>query len=218
MKKVPLLGQLVVFIIICIPIAYTAFLYPELPDTIPLHFNIDGSPDRFGNKENIWFPILLLSVVSASMYLILINLYRIDPKKTAKQSPELFRKIATILVIFFCAINLLIVYASKTGSFRFGRPVLPLLGLLFAVLGNYMHSIKPNYFVGFRTPWALENEDNWRKTHQLVGKVWVPGGVLLLLASFLFEGRTAILVFYIILTVMILIPAIYSYRYYVKHK
>jgi uncharacterized membrane protein len=63
--------------------------------------------------------------------------------------------------------------------------MLPLMGLLFSVLGNYMHSIKPNYFVGFRTPWTLENEDNWRKTHQLMARIWVPGGLLITIGTLL---------------------------------
>lgn len=218
MKKASLLVNLMVLLIICVPLAYTAYLYPSLPDTIPLHFNLEGKPDGFGNKSKIWFVTLLLTLVSGCVYLIITNLPKIDPKKTAKQSPELFHKIATILVIFLCAINLVILYATKTGEFRFGKPMLPLLGLLFAVLGNYMHSIKPNYFVGFRTPWALENADNWRKTHQLVGKIWVPGGILLILTSLLFEGKTAIIVFYFIMAIMILVPVIYSYRYYKNHQ
>jgi uncharacterized membrane protein len=217
MKKTSILGRLVIFLIICIPLAYTAYLYPSLPDTIPLHFNWEGKPDGFGNKSKIWMVTLLLTLVSGFVYLIITNLPKIDPKKTAGQSPELFQKIATILVIFLCAINLIILYATHTGGFRFGKPILPLLGLLFAVLGNYMHSIKPNYFVGFRTPWALENADNWRKTHQLVGKIWVPGGILLLLVSFLFEGKTAIIVFYAIMSIMVVIPVLYSYRYYKNH-
>jgi uncharacterized membrane protein len=67
------------------------------------------------------------------------------------------------------------------------------MGAFFAVLGNYMHSIKPNYFVGFRTPWTLESEDNWRKTHQLVSKVWVPGGLLIISGtSFLLPFKAGI--------------------------
>ncbi|MDE3252532.1 MAG: SdpI family protein [Bacteroidota bacterium] len=217
MKKTSLLGRLIILFIICIPLVYTAYLYPSLPETIPLHFNIEGKPDGFGNKSKIWWVTLLLTLVSGFVYLIITNLPKIDPKKTARQSPELFHKIATILVIFLSAINLVILFATQKGAFSFGKPILPLLGLLFAVLGNYMHSIKPNYFVGFRTPWALENADNWRKTHQLVGKIWVPGGILLMLASFLFEGKTAIIVFYAIMTILVLVPLLYSYRYYKNH-
>ena len=81
-----------------------------------------------------------------------------------------------------------------------------------------MHSIKPNYFVGFRTPWTLENEDNWRKTHQLVGKLWVPGGILITLAALLLPAKAGFIVFICMISVITIIPGIYSYRYFKNHK
>ncbi|MES2002942.1 MAG: SdpI family protein [Bacteroidota bacterium] len=218
MKQTSPLGILLIALIICLPLIYTAIIYPELPYTIPLHFNINGKADRFGSKDEIWFVTVLLAVVSAGVYLLIRNLGKIDPKKTAGQSPELYHKIATTIVIFLSAINLVIVYATKAGSINIANLLLPLLGLFFTVLGNYMHSIKPNYFIGFRTPWALENEDNWRKTHQLVGKVWVPGGLLITLATLVFPAKIGFVVFMSIIVLMVAIPAIFSYQYFKKNQ
>ncbi len=218
MKKTTLLGFLLIAGIICLPLVYTASIYSGLPDTIPTHFGIDGKADKFGNKAEIWFITILLSIVSASAYLLISNLSKIDPKRTANQSPEVFHKIAVVVVIFLCAINLVIVYATKTGSISISKLMLPLIGLFFSVLGNYMHSIKPNYFIGFRTPWTLESEDNWRKTHQLVGKVWVPGGILMTITALLLPAKFGFIVFGIILFIMVAIPAIFSYRYFKQHQ
>jgi uncharacterized membrane protein len=91
------------------------------------------------------------------------------------------------------------------------------MGLLFLVLGNYMYSVKPNYFIGFRVSWTLQNEDNWRKTHQLAGKLWVAGGLLITLASLLLPTIPGIIVSGIILLAMIIAPGVFSYRYYRQH-
>jgi uncharacterized membrane protein len=218
MKKTSTLETLFVFLIICIPILYTISVYPSLPKTIPIHFDLEGNANGFADKDSLWFIMLLMSGVSAGTYLLIKNLPKIDPKRTAGQSPELFYKIALVLVIFLCAISIMIVYASANGSVKINILMFPLLGLLFAILGNYMHSIKPNYFVGFRTPWTLENEDNWRKTHQLVGKIWVPGGLFLTISSLLLPAKPAFIVFITIVILMVVIPGIYSYLYYKKHK
>jgi uncharacterized membrane protein len=218
MKKTSTLETLFVFLIICIPILYTISVYPSLPKTIPIHFDLEGNANGFADKDSLWFIMLLMSGVSAGTYLLIRNLPKIDPKRTAGQSPELFHKIALVLVIFLCAISIMIVYASANGSVKINILMFPLLGLLFAILGNYMHSIKPNYFVGFRTPWTLENEDNWRKTHQLVGKIWVPGGLFLTISSLLLPAKPAFIVFITIVILMVVIPGIYSYLYYKKHK
>lgn len=218
MKKSSPIGILIILLIISIPLIYTASIYSSLPETIPVHFDIDGKPNGYGNKNTLWFITLLLSAISAGMYLLIKNLPKIDPKKTAGQTPELYHKIAVILVIFLCAINIIVVYASVNGSININNLLLPLLGLMFLVLGNYMHSIKPNYFVGFRLPWTLENEDNWRKTHQLVGKLWVPGGLVITISTLLLPARTGFIIFLGITMMITIIPAVFSYRYFKKQQ
>ena len=218
MKKSSPLGTLLIFLIICIPLIYAGSIYSSLPETIPMHFDINGKADGFGNKSKLWFVVILMAAVSAAMYLLITNLPKIDPKKTAGQSPELYHKIAVVMVVFLCALSIVIIYASVSGSFRLHNLLLPLMGLLFTVLGNYMHSIKPNYFVGFRTPWALENEDNWRKTHQLVSKLWVPGGLLITIASLFLPVRAGFIFFICVISIITIIPGIYSYRYFKKHQ
>jgi len=77
-----------------------------------------------------------------------------------------------------------------------------------------MHSIKPNYFAGFRLPWALENEDNWRKTHQLASKVWFICGIAMAIISLIVSDRLILFIFFPGMLIMILVPAIYSYKLY----
>lgn len=214
MKKTSPVSSFILVLILLLPILFTLYIYPTLPETIPTHFNISGEADGFGNKNTIWLACLLLTFVAGSVYLLITHLPKIDPKKTAGQSPEMFHKIAVTQLVFVSALNMLIIYASKAGSFGLHGLLLPLLGLFFTVLGNYMYSIKPNYFVGFRTPWTLENEDNWRKTHQLVGKIWVPGGMFITISTLLLPSKIGFIVFFSIITLMVLVPAIYSYRYF----
>jgi hypothetical protein len=45
------------------------------------------------------------------------------------------------------------------------------VGLMLAVVGNYIYNIKPNYFAGIRLPWTLHNDENWKRTHLLGGKL-----------------------------------------------
>ena len=218
MKNTSSLGTWLVLLLIIIPLIYLGGIYNSLPETIPLHFDINGKADGFGSKSKLWFVVILMTVVSAGTYLLITNLPKIDPKKTAGQSPELYHKIAVVLVVFLCALNIVIIYSSVSGSFNMSKLMFPLLGLMITLLGNYMHSIKPNYFVGFRTPWTLENEDNWRKTHQLVGKLWVPGGILITILTLLLPAKTGFIIFLCIIGIITIIPGIYSYLYFKKNQ
>ena len=75
-----------------------------------------------------------------------------------------------------------------------------------------MPHLKQNYFAGFKLPWTLENEDNWNATHKIAGKVWLYGGLFQCIAGIVFGSVTSFVIFFINMIIMVLVPAIYSYR------
>jgi uncharacterized membrane protein len=79
-----------------------------------------------------------------------------------------------------------------------------------------MNNVKPNYFFGIRTPWALENEEVWRKTHRLAARLWLPGGLLLVVLSLILHGEVMFAGFIAIVLVLGIVPVAYSYFYYRK--
>ena len=82
------------------------------------------------------------------------------------------------------------------------------------LFGNYMHTIKPNYFAGIRVPWTLNNEENWRKTHLLAGKLWFVGGLVIALVCLLLPANISIITFFTLTMILVVIPIVYSYRLY----
>lgn len=217
MKK-STIADIAAIIIWLLPIIYFIKIYPELSERVPLHFGLDGKPDRYGSKEELVWAVLLLSIVTISIYYLIKFLPRIDPKKTAGYSAEAFKKIAFALLILLSGIQFFVINASITGSFGLDKLLFPFLGLFFTYLGNIMHSIKPNYFVGIRTPWTLENEDTWRATHQLAGKIWFAGGILITMATLFLPIKSGFVIFISGVVVMALVPVVYSYLYFNNHK
>ena len=215
MKQSKLFHLLFPFIMMAIPWVYLAFIWNDLPAIIPTHFGIDGTPDRFGTRNDILLAPAIFSVVGILMYFMMRNIHKIDPKKKySATTSAIISKIAVVMIILLCAVSLFICYWTLKGKVE-GMPVFFCgISLFFAYIGNLMHSIKPNYFVGFRIPWALENEENWRKTHQLASKIWFIGGLALAVVSLLLSLKLLIIVFLSGVLLMVLIPAIYSYNLY----
>jgi uncharacterized membrane protein len=81
-----------------------------------------------------------------------------------------------------------------------------------------MNNIKPNYFVGIRTPWNLEDPENWRKTHRLGSKLWFFGGLILFFS--ILVSPVTIHEYILCAGVFILcaVPFAYSYRIFSTHK
>lgn len=204
----------VALLIWLLPLAYLATFYKRLPASVPVHFGMDGRPDRYGNPSEFLMAVLVLMGAAALAYLLLKFLPSIDPRRTAKYSAHTFRQLGFVMLLFITAINIAIMYGTQHEGLRMEKVIFPLMGLLFTYMGNMMHSLKPNYFVGIRTPWTLESEDTWRKTHQLAGKLWLPGGLLLTALALVLPSAAAVVVFMVLLFIMILIPVIYSYIYF----
>jgi uncharacterized membrane protein len=217
MKKIKS-GNVVAIIIWLLPIIYFIKIYAKLPQSVPLHFGWDGKPDRYGTKQDLIWAISLLSIVTIGVYILIRLLPKIDPKKTVGYSVETFNKIAFAILILLSGVQFFIINSSLTGSFSLNKMFLPFMGLFFAYLGNLMHSIKPNYFVGIRTPWTLEDAGTWRATHQLAAKLWFTGGIIITISTLLIPLNWALPVFISITAIIGLIPIIYSYQYFKDHK
>lgn len=207
-------------LLLAVPAILAAILYPGLPETIPIHFNAEGQADGFGPKSSIWIHISILSVVGLGVYLLVSNIHKIDPKKTANVSVDTYKALALMITLFLSIINTSIVLSMSNTFKSLGiqNIVLPSVGLLLAVIGYFMRNIKPNYFIGLRLPWTLEDDENWAATHRLAAKLWIPGGIIIAIASFVLPFMAALIITLSLTAIMVIVPAVYSYRFFKQKK
>jgi uncharacterized membrane protein len=209
----------IVWLFVAIPLIYLAFAWNNLPEKVAMHFDLRGNVDRFGSKNELLIMVLIITIVNIGVYLLLTNIYRIDPKKYAIENKTRLNRIGFAVTLFMAAILCVIIYSSTHDDMKFStKLIFAGVGLLFSFIGNYMHNIKPNYFAGIRLPWTLENEDNWRKTHLLGGKLFFAGGLLIAIICLLTPAVISIIVFFVITIIITIIPCIYSYRLYKQQK
>ena len=202
------------FIIIALlPFIYLAFIWNNLPETVPMHWNASGEVDRWGKKIEILFPLIILSGVG---YFIFSLIQTLDPKGNLEKMGNKLQNLRYIISIFLTLIGLFIVYSLQTQNSN-PKLIFAIIGLLFAFLGNYFKTIKPNYFIGIKTPWTLENEEVWKKTHVLGGKLWFIGGLLMAL-TFLLPNEMQLYTFLGITAVITIVPIVYSYLEFKKIK
>jgi uncharacterized membrane protein len=198
-----------------LPFMYLLGNYSSLPSQIPLHFNIQGNPDRLGTKQSFLLVVLGMSTLGLGVALLIRFVPKIDPKKKAQTSPAVFVRFSQVILVLMAFITATVVYAGEKGHFALrGHMIFPVIALFLSLFGSMLGNVKPNYFVGIRTPWTLENEEVWNKTHRFAAKVWLPGGVALTILTFLVPGNASLFVYIAGMLVLVLIPVVYSYRCY----
>jgi hypothetical protein len=199
-------------LLIAAPLVYAAYVYPNLPDTIPTHFNISGEADAYGGKDSIFLGPGIMAVVGIFVFILLSNIKSFDPKRYKSADDGLYKKFALFTVAFLSMISFIIVFSASSHAIAIGKLLLPALGLFFAGFGWYMPKIHQNYFAGFKLPWTLENENNWNETHKLAGKIWMYGGFVQAVATLFLPNVAGFIVFFSITFIMVIIPTVFSYR------
>ncbi|HCI70317.1 MAG TPA: hypothetical protein DF712_05650 [Balneola sp.] len=202
-------------VLLSAPFIASFILWEKMPDIVPIHFNAAGEADDFGPK---WINAFLLPGIALVTYLFLLVIPAIDPKKRIENTQKPIAAIRIVISLFLIGVYALVMMKSFDLEADVGQFVLASVGILIAITGNYMNSIKPNYFIGIRTPWTLEDSEVWKKTHRFASKLWIVGGVLMTVSAFIpfLKGSP----FFILGAVLILagIPFIYSYQLFNKLK
>ena len=203
MIKKNLKTLIITSIVILLPILAGVILWNQLPDPMPTHWNAAGEVDGWSSKPFAVFglPCILL----AAQWLCMLGTAA-DPKKNNHPTKiiHLVMWIIPILSVLLHAVT----YAVALGNNVRIEVVMPVfMGLLFAIIGNYLPKCKQNYTIGIKIPWTLDNEENWNRTHRFAGWLWTFCGIVIMLTGF-FGGFW---VFMIITLFLVLAPIAYSY-------
>lgn len=151
--------------------ALSVWAWFQIPETqqIPVHYGIDGTPDRYGGKFEGLFAIPLIGVALTVLFAILP---RIEPR-----SENLMRSQKAYFIVALSAIALLLALhvATVLQALGWQIPVATVVSvgvsLLIAMIGNYLSKVRSNFSFGIRTPWTLRSEQSWNKTHRLGGRL-----------------------------------------------
>lgn len=186
----------------------SALAWSGAPDSIPVHWGITGEADRYGGKFE---GLLLTPIMTVGIYLLLLFIPRIDPRRANYEKfADVYRIIRIVMVVFMAGLHGAIITSVFGADLNIGMAVMVMVGIMLAVLGNYFGKLKPTWFVGIRTPWTLTSELSWNKTHRLGGKLFVALGLLLATTGIIGSEWMFYLVFGL-LFLMIIFLVIYSY-------
>ena len=210
--KFNLQKELPLMLLSVLPAAFLAYVWNSLPTKVPLQWSINGGINRYGDK----IELLIIGIIPIVLYALFLFIPKIDPKKRLEAMGKKYYTIRFITSLFIAVLFLYIIYSVKEESFNNPNYLFMIIGAFFVLLGNYLKTIKPNYFIGIRTPWTLENESIWQTTHKLAGKLWVAGGLLIIFSCFFLHEETTLTVFLVITAIITLIPITHSYLQFKK--
>ena len=215
--------------ILCIlTVLSTIIMLFVLPDTVPVHFDISGAPDRWGSKfELLILPAVLIACAFTIDPMVKSYYKQAEEAKDEKEKAEHISNakvlnitgIITMFLFFF--MNLVTLYTtyihvtpnSALPEFDMMRAVGFIMGIVIVVLGNYMPKTRNNRNIGFRFYWTMYNDVTWSKSNKFASYVLMIAGAIAAICSLFVPGEFAS--FLSIGALMISLPIIMIYAYIV---
>jgi uncharacterized membrane protein len=163
--------------------AWLEYVRPDLLlDPLPTHWNAEGKVDAEVPLKDATFYLMLTPSLLVLVMLLTLVLPWLSPKKF-----DIYRFLPTFHYVMFLVAALfaylnaaILVNCLKEPPFRLdiGTLIMGGMFLFFALMGNVMGKVKPNFFMGVRTPWTIASETVWVRTHRMAAWLWTVGAVV----------------------------------------
>jgi len=195
--------EALLFLLSVLPLGLYAALAGRLPAQVPSHWNFTGQVDGTAAP---W----LLALMPLALYLLLTGLLLISPPKVDVTARVVYRirVLLQLLLLFLVGLS----YSVGLGlPLAADRAIALSMLLFFAFMGNLMLNVPRNDIIGIRTPWTLNSDLVWQKTHRWAAYAWVAGGALGAVVVLALPGWLQTSVALGMILVLALAPIPYSY-------
>lgn len=199
------------WIVIAAMFTAAAVCWSQAPDHMPIHWNLKGEVDGYGGK---FAGLLLLPLIALGLNLLTLALPYIDPgRRNYPSFATAYHAVRIVLVVFMgiiYACGLLVAFGVKVDVATV--VCLSSAGLL-CVIGNFMGKIRPNWFIGVRTPWTLSSRMSWNKTHRLAGWLFLVMGLSIAISG-IYRAAWMFVATLVIIISCVVWMILYSYLVY----
>ncbi len=150
----------------------------KLPAELPTHWNFRGEVDGWTRSG---IAVFFAPAIGLALAAIISVLPKFDPRRANFPLYEgTWWMIGNVILVFLALVHAIVIGNGLGWQIPMPLVIGLSVGALFVVLGNYLTRVRPNWFLGIRTPWTLSSERAWRETHRIGGTLFVLGGLLLI--------------------------------------
>jgi uncharacterized membrane protein len=190
-------------------------LWSRLPPEVVTHWNLRGEPDGWMSRgaAALLGPALVLVFTGIAQVLPTI-----DPRReNYARFSSAYWLVINGLILFFAFLHVAVLVSGAGARLSIERVIVGGLAVLLLVVGNALGRIRPNWFLGIRTPWTLESPDVWRKTHRLAAWLFVSAGLVVGAAAFL-PFLNPLVVAFVAAIIAAAVPALLSLVFWFREK
>ena len=131
--KINVKQEILLLLIAVAPLVYLFLVWQQIPQIIPIHYDINGNANDFGSKSTLF----LIAGMGLFLYFIMLAIPFIDPKKQIENMGNKYFSIKLVTILFISALSVFLIYKTIHVSTPI-QYMMVILGLFFMFLGNYL--------------------------------------------------------------------------------
>lgn len=221
MKQTDLGKEVLLLVLLILPMVYLGIIWNSLPEIIPTNFNLQGVPDRLGDKSEFMLLVIFMFFTNGLLYFLFRYIPKVGEDETTieemRSHIRAYYAIRFGIHIYLAIFTSLIIYLVSAGhEFFLEKWVFVGVGILIVAIGFYLRGLEPNNFVGVRTPWTLKDPGIWRETHRMAGLLWIFVGLGIIVGGMFLTVVSGVFLFVFAAGALAALPYIYSYRQYYR--
>lgn len=123
-------------------ILIVAFSIPSLPDKVAVHFNLQGEPNHFGSKYELWIGVgvsvllyMIFSFISSRPHLYNYPSQKNDIESQYRLGSKMMRSLKVWMLFFLLIVNYIVVRSADTNS---AKGVLWLIAFILAIIAGHL--------------------------------------------------------------------------------
>ncbi|WP_034341861.1 DUF1648 domain-containing protein [Deinococcus misasensis] len=172
---------------------YIVYNFNALPERVPVHFNIQGEPDRFGHPSEVF-----ISLVTMLPYFFLLFLNPANMGIKGEQNQQNFaqtQQYARILLILLpssIALGQVLNWQGMLDQNGTMKVIFTMVGVFLTLMGNVAPRVPRNTVSGFRTAYTLRSDRAWYEINRKSAYLMTACGCLIVILTWILPGTTPI--------------------------
>jgi uncharacterized membrane protein len=210
-NRIPLIVSVAV---VAAMLGASLWAWPHIPDgtNIPIHWNVNGTPDGFAKSP---LALFMAPAMTGLVAVLFWGIPWLEPRRlNLIASGKFYRAIWIGLMLLLATSYGLALYSVLHAGVQVGSAIIAAVCLLIIVMGNYLGKTRSMFLGGVRTPWTLSSEYSWQRTHSLAGKLFIAAGAVGFAATVALPAKAASHIFLVAMAAAVLLSIVASYVFW----
>jgi uncharacterized membrane protein len=160
------------------------FRFDTLPPRLPIHWDINGRPNGWVARDQIFWTLFLMPAAMLLIVLLTVVLPWLSPRPfDLDRFRSTYAYVMMLIVLLLGYMHIVILFGSiNENAIDVGRWLIGGIMVVLGLMGNVLGRVRRNFYLGVRTPWTLASERVWIETHRRAAWVMVAAAILGLVA------------------------------------